>query len=108
MTLTTLPRPGIAPLNDSDEPSLDGPLLPEVFAADEAEDGDLDEFDEDDFDDEFDDDFEEELDDEYDLLDAEVTDEDLMEDDSDLPMGGEFDDDDEDGSPDKEPPEEDE
>ncbi len=58
--------------------------------------GEVDDFDEDDFDDEFDDDFEEELEDEYDLADLEeVSAEDLEEDDADLPIGGDFVDEDE-------------
>ena len=58
--------------------------------------GDVDDFDEDDFDDEFDDDFEEELEDEYDLADLEeVSDEDLTADDVEIPIGGDFVDEDE-------------
>lgn len=69
----------------------DGPIMGE-----EDEAGEVDDFDEDDFDDEFDDDFEEELEDEYDLADLEeVNDEDLAEDDADLPIGGDFVDEDE-------------
>jgi hypothetical protein len=67
-----------------------------ILAADEEDAPEVDDFDEDDFDDEFDDDFEEELEDEYDLADLEeVSDEDLAEDDAELPIGGDFVDEDE-------------
>lgn len=50
--------------------------------------GDFDDFDEEDFDDEFDDDFEGELEDEYQLSEfEEVTEEDLIETDCELPLG---------------------
>ena len=68
-----------------------------LVMADEEEAGEVDDFDEDDFDDEFDDDFEEELEDEYDLADLEeVSDDDLAADDVEIPIGGDFVDEDED------------
>jgi hypothetical protein len=72
--------------------SVSGPRM----GTDEEEAGEIDDFDEEDFDDEFDDDFEEELEDEYDLADLEeVSDDDLIEDDVALPIGGDFVDEDE-------------
>lgn len=52
----------------------------------------LEDFDDEDFDDEFDDDFEEELEDEYDFdeFDENVTDEDLDDAEGDLPLDGDF------------------
>jgi len=71
-----------------------------LVMADEEEAGEVDDFDEDDFDDEFDDDFEEELEDEYDLADLEeVSDEDLAEEEVELPIGGDFVDEDEEPEP---------
>ena len=99
--------PALSPTEE--EPAPRRPRLLEMADADEKNDGaEQDDFDEEDFDDEFDDDFEEELDDEYDLLDAEVTEEDLADDDdADIKIGGDFvDEDDEDAPPKGEPSEE--
>ncbi|WP_425614933.1 hypothetical protein NA78x_004817 [Anatilimnocola sp. NA78] len=86
-----LPLEGVSPWTP-DVLDLPGTIV----MADEEEAGEIDDFDEEDFDDEFDDDFEEELEDEYDLADLEeVSDEDLVEDDVELPIGGDFVDEDE-------------
>src|SRR5262245_49686855 len=75
--------------DDDLEPVTDSPRSP---LKGESPAGEFDDFDEEDFDDEFDDDFEEELEDEYDLSEfADVTEEDLAEDDeADVAVLGDF------------------
>jgi hypothetical protein len=79
-------RPGnVSPSASDDEDELE----PEEEPA--APIGDFDDFDEEDFDDEFDDDFEGELEDEYQLSEfEEVTEEDLLEPEIDLPITGDL------------------